>query len=522
MSFLRLNSLVVPVLSGTFVKDYEEIGSRGRAFSGQMRSTRRALKRRWSGVTRRLTQAEACVLQSVILGLGESWPYDYRDTERLVEDFFSSKGLGTGPSTGAMLTPGTAGDDSGQVLNNQGIAESQYGSGALASCLGFTNLIPTSSLSLSELNGATVVTDANNFVIGTDGSSGDTGFKVDTPGSVASEGVQTDPVSASSSTAYTGVVYVKFTDNPEVTVIVLRLVDDVGLITEISLDSAGAVTGQWVKFVVEGTTDGAATTIHLEVVTDGADATTFYVDCFQIAAGAAASGAEIFGDPTVENGDLTYDPSFLNDADAVSINTWVRADAAAPPAARQIAIASKAVGNFGICLERIASGSVQYRTEGEDGSLDSIFAGGVFDGDWHMITTVMRLNPVGSEPKKELYVDGVKIADSSPSSLPDPKLFTIFDVGHRASTLQWWRDQRGLIDDFVTLPYAASANQISGWFSLGRAFSALPALVADGDFIKGSEVVVEGELGTQSYDEFIDAGVNQNAAQSVAFILHEV
>lgn len=101
MAFLRLNGIDVPIaISGGFKQTPEILGSRKRAFSGDLRETRRARKRSWSCQTTPITEATALPLIALIEGQGYSWRFD-ADT-----DEYGGKGLG--PASGSNYTLSTA------------------------------------------------------------------------------------------------------------------------------------------------------------------------------------------------------------------------------------------------------------------------------------------------------------------------------------------------------------------------------------------------------------------------------
>lgn len=100
MSFLAVNSIVIPCSVERGAESIVEIGEMGRAFDGTLIGTRRAKKKEWGLRTTLLSQSEAEAVKSLILGEGHYWTFD--------DDLYSSKGLG--PQSGSTsATQSTSG-----------------------------------------------------------------------------------------------------------------------------------------------------------------------------------------------------------------------------------------------------------------------------------------------------------------------------------------------------------------------------------------------------------------------------
>lgn len=94
MSFLTLNGWAIPVKIDTPRLQYVEKGARSRIASGQYRSTRYVLKRRWQCETAHLTSQEARALKGLLRGEGYYWSFD--------RDLYSEQGVP--PETGYSVT----------------------------------------------------------------------------------------------------------------------------------------------------------------------------------------------------------------------------------------------------------------------------------------------------------------------------------------------------------------------------------------------------------------------------------
>jgi hypothetical protein len=101
MAFLTLNDKVIPVSS--IVEMNEEIGSRGRAYSGAYLLGTRAHKRKWKCVCKPQSQADAQLIRDILQGRNiHHWP--------LVSDLYTSKGVPPTASQGFYAEAVTAAD----------------------------------------------------------------------------------------------------------------------------------------------------------------------------------------------------------------------------------------------------------------------------------------------------------------------------------------------------------------------------------------------------------------------------
>jgi hypothetical protein len=521
MSFLRLNGLEIPVADGTLSKEANEVGDRGRAFNGQMRSTRRALKDSWVGMTIRVAKSLAIVLRAVILGLGDVWPFDFEDTARLTADTFTGKGAGLSSGV-APLMFGIGADGARVVEFNGGVNESQFGSGSLVNSeVGYTNLLAANQRDVeTDTTGfAAVGGGASIARVLTDKLQGAASLEV-TAGAI-NEGMETTTISASAATAYLTQVYVKPSDTTSLT---LFLIDDIGEIDSEPITVTAGMVGKWIKVWLSGTSAGGASNIKLQVL--AAAATTFHVDALAIAQTTRTTSIS-FPDSFIDKGDPVYPIGEIANTDDITASLWVRADSTAVSIERQILLMCDDFTRRCFDINRHptspTTNAIRWITQDEDDVTDTLSHTGLWDGQWHHVVAIMRAKPAAGESKKELYVDGVLRDSSSPAKLPDPAIFADIRVGHQNSTQFWHQEHEGLIDELALFPYAAVAAQVTGWFNLGEALGVLPQLKADGDFIEKAQLIVEGELGSGPYQYFTDAeGTPHDDGQAVAFTLHEV
>ena len=138
-----------------------------------------------------------------------------------------------------------------------------------------------------------------------------------------------------------------------------------------------------------------------------------------------------------------------------------------------------------------------------------------FDGNWKMLTFVMRRNAESGEYNQYMYVNGVLQAYATTSYVPDPANWTNLKLGHfpGSSGTTWQED----IDDLQLLPYAAPTDMVLGWYNFGQEMGALPNLKMTGDITKENLVTVRGQVGNSEYIQ-----TNGRIMQRLSFTLTEV
>ena len=123
-----------------------------------------------------------------------------------------------------------------------------------------------------------------------------------------------------------------------------------------------------------------------------------------------------------------------------------------------------------------------------------------FDGNLHMWTFVLRKNLGAGEYNKQAYLDGVSIGSATTVNLPTPENWYNFSIGSSddSGSGDDYRYFNGRLDNFLVVPYAATSDVISGWYSWGDTnnFSPtdLPNLWLSGDCIPETKVKVIGKM----------------------------
>ena len=96
MAFLALNGITIPVAAGSLKVDFDEVGERGRAFSGNSYSVLRAIRRVWSFKTTPMTVRDSDGWRRLLELGGHTWDFE--------EDLYSAQG-------GLAITTGSRNDD---------------------------------------------------------------------------------------------------------------------------------------------------------------------------------------------------------------------------------------------------------------------------------------------------------------------------------------------------------------------------------------------------------------------------
>jgi hypothetical protein len=494
--FLALNGMAVPV--ATLSKRFVEAGASERAFDGTLRSSRRALKRQWQAKTAPMTALEADLLERVLLGQGDAWPLDGH--------IYSSKGIGPTSSSAVSAYTAARAADGLDILN-----EAKFGNGAWVGVPN-TNLltanqrgVETDTSGFTAVDGATISRDTTYKLAGA------ASLKVVTSAAANATrgGAKTNALTTAVATQHRGSVYLMATS--AVTVRVL-------LRNSTTATDGTPVTKTLTAYKWERVVDvlsPAFTTgdgLELHILEDTADAgITFYVDNLQVEASASKTSCWSNGSGTT--GKLVYSPYSFAGHEELTINCW----AARPVATAGFLFAiSKTNATRKLALAYLSAGQAQLQVGRSDNSLFTTNVSSVIGATGlTMVTIVLRTS---RSPHYALYADGVLKASGDLTPAPDPASAGMLELLCYNSVSRW----EGLADDFLLLPFAASASMISGWFSLGRALGAWPRLWLTGDCIPEPAAQVHAKLESSPMVPHADTSGFQSAGRSVSFSLLEV
>lgn len=488
-------------------------GDFSRTFTGSRFSDERYDKRVWSGRTIPVTEPAAEAIKGAVRGLGHVFPCN--------DDAYSTKGLG--PSGEATRIPGTA-DDGNGIVDENGISESKFGSHSLANQGATTNILAADqrdvegviSGSFTAIDSATLQLNGSLYVQGSQS------MRVVTSATVngVRGGAETDPVACSGAAQYFGSLFVYSNSASQVRV---YLEDDTGLQGTPKTITLTAQSWTWIT-TNSLLTDGAATTIKLVMLEDTADsAIDVYCDGFQIEEG---SSATYWVDGSRSAEDASYNATWIRRAmGGLTFNAWVKGPASANGTQYLAYIAENVSAHNTFYVYRTSSNSFRFVIGGDGGAgTGSLIYNGGFDGDWHMVTAVVRTSPESGENTREIYWDGVLVTstDTDTTGLPDFTKAAIFNLGQSGSSSLFNHETR--LDDPMVVPYAAPSEQIAAWYNMGKAMSGLSRVYVDGDVMpdEALTVLAEGDARTSKYIAAYKGGAFRSNLRKVDVELWEV
>ena len=432
-----------------------------RSDDGDLQTSRRWTKGAWAFETTPLRATEARLLQALVEGRGQRWPFD--------SDVYASSGLAP---DAASPVYGLRDDTEIHESVSTFFAGSRFGVGALSIERAVTNLF------------------SSNVATGTDTSSNTTGFTAVAGGSLSSvtsaawqgsrslqcvgasagDGFYAEKTGVAAGNAV-GFVYLRSTTTAALEVYLNDA--DNGDGTKRNVE---CLANEWIR--VECTvTVGATGTVRLYVKCRTVGS-TFLADGLQLA---SASSASTWVNGTRAGNDLAYYLGGLRKRDDVTVMFWSRGPTV---------IGGNTPVAFTLGSE--ATSALQCRWEGGTTLSLRLISGGAEVGDanyatnpwadygWHHVACVFRRDPLSDGYWLELYVDGARVATeaSTPSSLPDLSRATL-QIGDSSTTgTNYWQ---GLFDEFVVLYAGASAAFITAVYAY--TFSPLPRLNAHGGFL---------------------------------------
>lgn len=517
MSFLTLNGLDVCVKSRSFRQNEDEIGSRGRSFNGTLRSTRRALKRSWQGMTRTIPLEDARSLNHVLRGDGDVFQFF---------DKFSSKGLGPSTDTDSYLAAIAA---DGDPVQQESIEEGSGAIGIFEATTNLSDITDTDGLSASFNN----VADCT-FADRTDHAhSGDGSVVIEFNAASANGNVVVSASPDLGAVTYTLSYYVKAVRSND---------EPINFATGIPVqftfrDLAGAVTDvnttsvpydKWVRVVQTITKAAGASNLLLEFQADGDDA-NIVIDSIQLELQDYASS---YVETSRSDMALYYPvPTYMQTADALCVNLWARGPIDQTKGTAQWITLNGGNNEFEL---RKSGTDINFMTRNNEfipASVSWTYPAGVdYFLSWHMYTCILdyRSDLRPDRGSMELWVDGVPVV----KAIVDPRLFPnrndagwdTVDIGTRDGASN--TTALSYITDVQLLPFMPSENVIRGWYSSGvsgQAIGATPAIKARGDFASDQQVLVEGILRDRRFVEYSnDDGDWLSNSQEVGFTLEEI
>jgi hypothetical protein len=494
--FMRVNGFPIEVSSEASQERLVEVGSRKRGFGGRPMIERRNTLRVWTGQTIPLAERIALAQRAAIRGIGEVFPYN--------TDFWSRGGLPQVTGTNGSLRIGI-GSTGQPVIDENGAAESKYGTGSLAIEQGTVNIISANS---RDAEAAPV----GYQTVGIAGIAGSTVYAVQglrslqVTTSFVLAGCETTPVAGIlGSTPYSASVYVYASTSKAV---VLQIYDPTNGV--IASKIATLIADKWMLITASGTSYPASTQARIRVLNNAPGAIVFYCDAFQLEQKTAPT---TWVDGSRVSGNLQYNPAVLSGETpkpvSLSVFAWVRS-----PTANQASFATifsaetdAGLGSDRVLLTRGASANnLVLSLFDSSGASDSlVYSTPFWDDDWHHVGFTFQRKDVNNDSVTELYIDGVLVASKIMTTIADLARLTKVYVGNLAGGNQWY----GLIDDMVIYPYTAASDQVSGLYGMGVAMSPLPTVYVDGDIMPDPPLSVLA-LGSAEQATYIGATIDSD------------
>ena len=508
MSFLTLNGMAIPIARGGSVEP-QTGGAFGRAFDGTPLSDRRYRKRRWRFQTTTLAPEVARLIEAIVDGEGDQFRFD--------GDAFSDKGVGLIAGTAASVALGSAADGD-PVVDEFGVSSSYRGSGYLRPDTGYTNKLSGSGEAdfeasigaWSNVSGGTRSIDAVKSFEGT------RSMKITATG--IGDGAESSGHVFGAGVTPTCSVFV----NPTSTVSVkIELFRDA---VTVANSSISCVANTWTRIWVTAPLDAVGGTYKIRITSNDASK-VFSVDAALL--DDAATGTDghfpwaMPASPTSTH-DAAYPVSLMSEAvEALTVNLWAKGLTGGPTVGGFLmsAIGPSTTDNTFSLLAQSAADNIVFATFGDGGGSDLLTEATVWDGAWHMVTAVLRLDPPTGRSSKELYFDGVLVASSNPGSLPSPSLLRNLYVGHEAGASQW----NDPIDELSISPFAWTPDYITAVFGGTVQAAQAPRVNASGDVMRNINTAVAPRLLSGTFNPQGDgAGAWHRTARRVEFELLQV
>ncbi len=381
---------------------------------------------------------EAWTTLPVLTKLGEIWTW---------KDGLEADG---GLSHGATFANRRRGYavDGYPIVNEDGVAESRIGPRSLASEGALSNDVAS-----NVATGTDAEEDTSGFTvaIGGDPVESSTDHAVSGSRSLyvpANHTIEASPIAADALTAYSATLKVWCGEAGQIDVF---LSDDVGGIDDKTVDLN---PNAWTFIHITGTSAGAATEVFLSWVAD----IEVWVDEIAVYQGAVPqtwidTGAE-------DESNLEYWWDWLQQfAGDITVNCWARVPTGNSGANQVLLNIEDAAGGF--LRINLITPDRNLRASVSDGVDTDTLLGGTdwIDGEWHMFTAVVEGTTAA------LYVDGTLIASYSTAHPPDWATVTKFQVGHDDGANRMTADGKTLLSGLSVVNWAATAEDISDWFS---------------------------------------------------------
>jgi len=535
MVFLRLDGWTIPILKGGKLKPLI-VGDMAPSFNGFPLNDIRYRLDRWEFDTTTLDELSAQALVGMLMKRGQMWPFD---------DLVSYKGLSSADTPDGLLIEGFA--DGGLIplplLDTNGESFTQFRDKSFqAQPETTTNLLAATvgqcSGGWSGIGGGSPTTDTVEFVKGTDVTSTFI-FSLGGVGQGMTSGAQTG---FAGSTQYTFSVYFKTRATNQV----IHIDDDIGVDVATKaitppVTQSSTQDSYWWRETLTFTTNPAATTVTVRIISSDGVVFTLNIDNAQIEARAFTSEWQnpASGTRTVSSAVLRY-PVDLTQARGFTASFWYRRNNTLDLSTGWFALSDGATDLNSIQWRSAGAGSdVVFISQDSFSAATQVSGGTSTSTDllWHHYAITYAMDDGSGDFALSTYEDGVLIntVDSTTASgipaanLPDLALLNTLHLG----TNKLNQPAHGWFEDFRLLPYpvssswvAAMADQVNQSIVPGR----IPFIRMTGDASKTNPAVQFNEgfevnpiMGDEAYFGEPDSnGTWKSQHRRINFSLEEV
>tara|TARA_R100000988_G_C3976764_1_gene154612 strand:- start:337 stop:1170 length:834 start_codon:yes stop_codon:yes gene_type:complete len=203
---------------------------------------------------------------------------------------------------------------------------------------------------------------------------------------------------------------------------------------------------------------------------------------------------------TVSNGGEGYDLGIgsVKANQDLTINLWTNPSATDPGSLQYLFNFSDKTATYKNSARayRTTDGKLNFKVSAFDSSSSSnktshLQLADPFDGNFKMLTFVVRRNAESGEFNQYMYVNAVLQGSATTAHTPTPSAWNEWVIASGGANGQDWNNK---MDDFQILPYAATSDFITGWYNFGQNVGQHPILKMDGDITRDTIVNVRGNV----------------------------
>lgn len=529
MSFLEINGLEIPVSLGG-EEDITEFGDRSEGFSGRRRANIRSTKRDYRFTTPPLREKAAELIARAVRGEGDKWEFNgttYSDKGIPENNVVNTYTFRENSSMDTFPTPIVVYDDKlGGFVDPAKFGQSIYVDNGTTNFLtdAQATMEPSGVAAWNSHNGA-LLFDVNTLYV-----EGTQSLAVTTSGPLTDgdqEGIWQDfnPGGGPGQDVTVSCYVWPLIAGQSIRILIRDIINGG---PDTIIDYVLPTGLQWHRIHATKTLSAASSQVRIFIMESAGDSGyTYIVDGVQAE---LSSFPTTFTKGTRAAGRLDSLPvTFPRENRDLTAAVWTRGPPQGLTDLRTILNISDSTDGFPR-FEILAEDNnstinrVRFLTSSDGTVASSLILNynAAWDGDWHHIACVYRHDPEDGNPHKEIYYDGALVA-SKVITLPGEFLTTNAEYNRALwGSFGTSRQLNGPLDQSIIVPYAASAEQILAWYSLGADMPTWPFVRASGDFTSREYMEMLGETRSADFGQFATKqGTWVNNYRQVDFMLKE-